>query len=256
MPRRIALTRGVSPAFARCELTHLAREPIDVARAGAQHAGYTALLASIGCEVMALPPDDTSPDCVFVEDVAIVLPEIAVLARPGAPSRRGEVPPVARALARFRDLRRIDPPDTLDGGDVLRIDHDVLVGLSARTTAGAVAQLECLLHPLGYRVRGVAVRGCLHLKTAATQVAPGTVLLNPAWADATAFQGFRVLEVDPSEPMAANALLVGGDLIYPDTFPRTRATLESAGVTVRPLDVSEIAKAEGGVTCCSIVFEA
>lgn len=256
MPDTIAITRGVSAAFARCELTHLARSPIDVARARAQHAAYCEALEVLGCRVIALPPDEALPDCVFVEDVALVFDELAVVLRPGAASRRAEVDAVAEALGDFRTLHHIEAPDTMDGGDVLRLDHLVLVGLSSRTTSGAAAQLDALLRPRGYLVRGVRVKGCLHLKTAVTRVARDAVLLNPEWVDASLFAGYRVVEVDPSEPMAANALLVGDVVIHPQAFPLTRARLQAAGVAVHAVDVSEIAKAEGGVTCCSVVFRA
>lgn len=251
---RIAVTRGVSAAFARCELTHLARSPIDVGRARDQHAAYCASLASLGCTVISLPSDETLPDCVFVEDVALVVDELAVMTRPGAASRRAEVAEVARALAAFRPLRHIEAPDTIDGGDVLRLGREVFVGVSTRTTPGAVAQLEAVLHPLGYAVRAVAVEGCLHLKSAVTQIAPDAVLLNPAWVDASLFDAFRIVEVDPTEPMAANALLIGDGVVYPESFPLTRMRLEAAGVRLHAIDVSEMAKAEGGVTCCSLVF--
>jgi dimethylargininase len=254
VPERIAVTRGVSAAFADCELTHLARSPIDVDRARHQHEAYAACLASMGCTVIALPADAALPDCVFVEDVALVFDEVAVLARPGAASRRAEIAAVAHALAAFRTLRRIEPPDTIDGGDVLRLGREVFVGLSTRTTPGAVAQLEALLRPLDHVVRGVPVEACLHLKTAVTQIASDAVLLNPAWVDASWFDGFRIVEVDPAEPMAANALLVGAEVVYPEAFPLTRTRLQGIGLAVRTVDVSELAKAEGGVTCCSLVF--
>jgi dimethylargininase len=251
---RIALVRGVSPAFARCELTHLVRAPIDVARAREQHEAYVRCLASLGCSVIALPPDEALPDCVFVEDVALAFDEVALVTRPGAVSRRPETTAVAEALASFRPLRHIEPPGTLDGGDVLRLGPDVFVGVSSRTTGGAVAQLDAILRPLGYTVRAVAVEGCLHLKTAVTQVAHDTVLLNPAWVSASQFEGWRIVEVDPAEPMAANALLVGNVVVHPAAFPLTRRRLQAAGIPIRAVDVSEIAKAEGGVTCCSLVF--
>jgi dimethylargininase len=255
MPRRIALTREISPAFARCELTHVARSPIDVGRAREQHAAYSACLTSLGCTVVSLPADEALPDCVFVEDVALVFGEVAIATRPGAVSRRAETDAVAATLAAFRPLRRIEPPDTLDGGDVLRLGREVLVGVSTRTSGGAVAQLDAMLRPRGYAVRAVPFTDCLHLKTAVTQVAHHTVLLNPAWVDASLFGGWRIVEVDPDEPMAANALLVGTSVVYPAAFNRTRGRLEAAGIPTHVIDVSEIAKAEGGVTCCSLVFD-
>jgi dimethylargininase len=250
----IAITRGVSPALALCELTHLEREPIDVALAAAQHATYERTLESLECRIVALPPAPDLPDCVFVEDAAVVVDELAVITRPGAPSRRRETAAVAAALERYRPLAEIRGPGTADGGDVLRLGRRVLVGRSGRSNDEGIAQLAVLLEPHGYTVEGVGVTGCLHLKSAVTQVAPDAVLLNPLWVDPAVVAGWRVVEVDPAEPYAANALLVGETAIYPAAFPRTAERLAAAGVRLLTLDVSELAKAEGAVTCCSIVL--
>ena len=251
-----AVTRRVSPAIVRCELTHLERRAIDVERAEGQHRAYEALLAGLGCTVHSLPAEPDLPDSVFVEDAAVVLPELAVITRPGAPSRRPETAGVAAALAPYRTLARIEPPGTLDGGDVLAAGRRVFVGRSTRSDAEGVAQLRRLLEPHGYTVESVEVRGCLHLKSAVTQVASDAMLVNPAWVDTAAFGAWRLVEVDTAEPFAANALLVAGRAVYPEAFPRTRARLAAAGVEVAAVDVSELAKAEGAVTCCSLVFEA
>lgn len=254
----LALTRGISSAFARCELTHLGREPIDLARARAEHAGYCALLAELGCAVEEIASDPELPDCVFVEDTAVVVDELAVMARPGAVSRRGELPAVEAALARHRRLgrveARIEAPGTLDGGDVLVAGRRVFVGRSERTNAAGIEQLRGHLAPQGYTVEAVAVRGCLHLKSAVTQVAPELLLVHREWLDTAVLSGFELLEVDPGEPFAANALLIRDVVVLPDAFPRTLRLLEARGLTVVPVAVSEIAKAEGGVTCCSLLL--
>ena len=252
---RIALTREVSASLARCELTYRSREPIDVLRARTQHRAYEDLLRSLGCEVRRLPEEPDLPDAVFVEDTAVVVDELAVITRPGAESRRGEVRSVADALAAWRPLRAIEAPGTLDGGDVLVIERSVFVGLSTRTDEEGVRQLAQALAPHGYSVRPLTVRSCLHLKSAATRVAPGTVLLNPEWVDERAFGAFGRIEVDPAEPWAANALAVGGSVVYDAAFPRTRDRLVRGGLDVREVDASELARAEGGVTCCSLVLE-
>jgi dimethylargininase len=251
-----ALTRAVPPTLARCELTHQEREPIDVALAAAQHERYEQALAALGCTVERLPPEPELPDSVFVEDVAVVLDEAAVVTRPGAASRRPETASVIEALRAYRDLVRVEPPGTLEGGDVLRLGSVVYVGLSTRSNAVGIEQLRTLLRPLGYEVRAVAMRGCLHLKTAVTLAADGTLLLNPAWVDPAAFPGFDHVAVDPAEAAAANVLRVGGEVIIPAHHPRTRERLESRGIVTRPVDVSELAKAEAGVTCCSLIFDA
>lgn len=252
----IAITREVSPAIADCELTHLEREPIDPARAAAQHHEYELCLQQLGCRVQRLPVEPTLPDSVFVEDAAIVLEELAVITRPGAASRRPEVVSVARALEPYRQLAFIESPGTLDGGDVLRLGKTLFVGLTQRTNSEGIRQLATLLAPFGYEVRAVPLADCLHLKTAVTQVAGDTLLINRTWIDDSVFAGWKLIDVDAAEPFAANALLIGGGVIYPTSFPATRLKLEQHKVNVLAVDVSELGKAEGGVTCCSLIFSA
>ena len=241
-------------AIEQCELTHLERTPIDYARACAQHDEYEALLRELGCEVIALPEEPDLPDSVFVEDTAVVLPEVAVITRPGAGTRRDETPTIAKALHPFRDLLFVRAPATLDGGDVLVLGNRVFVGQTPRSSAAGITALGELLAPLGYSVEGVPVDGCLHLKSAATAIGEGAVLANPEWVDPAALGAGLVIESDPSEPFGANAVLVGDTLIHPAEFPRTQERLAAAGFTVRPVAAGELAKAEGGVTCCSLVF--
>jgi dimethylargininase len=246
----------VSARIGACELTHLERGAIDVDLARAQHRAYEDALAKIGCRVDSLPALDDLPDSVFVEDAAIVLDEIAIVTRPGAESRRPEAALLAPAVANYRRVTFIQAPGTLDGGDVLRIGRWIFVGQSGRSNESGVEQLRAVAWPYGYTVTAVPVSGCLHLKSAITEVAPGAVLLNPAWVDPSAFGHVTVMEVDPGEPYGANGLLAGGRLIYPESFPATRRRLEDAGIDVVPVDVSELQKAEGAVTCCSLVFSA
>ena len=253
---RLAFTRDVDPALADCELSFVDRAPIDIALAHRQHAAYRDALASLGCEVRVLPAAPGHPDSVFVEDTALVLDEVAVITRPGAASRRGEVESVADALQDFRPLRRIEAPGTIDGGDVMRVGRTLYVGRSARSNTDAMAQLQTLAAPHGYRVEPVDIRGCLHLKSAVTCIAERTLLIQPEWIDRASFPGFEIIEVDAEEEHAANTLRIGDAIVYPDCFPRTRERIERAGVRVVAVDVSELQKAEGAVTCCSLVFEA
>ncbi len=250
----IALTREVPPALADCELTHLPRRPIDVAAAAAEHRAYEAVLADLGCRVVRLPALPEQPDSVFVEDTAVVVDELAVVARPGAPSRRAETASTEAWLRDHRPLARIEAPACLDGGDVLRVGRRVLVGRSGRTDEEGLRQLADLLRPLGYEVDGVEVRGCLHLKSAAAAIGPQAVLLNPDRVDPGAFRGLSLLEVHPDEPEAANALPIGSTLVCPAGAPRTRRRLEAAGLAVVEVGIAELAKAEAGVTCCSIIL--
>lgn len=254
-PLLIAFTRAVPPAITRCELTHLDRDPIDPARAVAQHGRYEEALAALGCTVRRLAPEPGLPDSVFVEDAAFVLPEVAVLARPGAASRRAEVASVAEALRPYRRLAAVEAPGTLDGGDVLAVGDRLYIGRSARTNDEAIQQVRALVAPFGYTVVAVPVTGCLHLKTAVTLVADGTVLLNPAWVDPAPFDGLTCIPVSPAESFAANAVRVGDAVLFPSAFPHTRRRLEDAGLAVRTVDASELAKAEAGLTCCSLLVQ-
>jgi len=253
---RIAVTREVSAALPRCELSHLPRRPIDLALARQQHRRYQETLAALDCRIVSLPELPEQADAVFVEDTAVVLPEVAVITRPGAESRRAETESMSQLLAGYRHLVFLEEPATLDGGDVLRIGKRLYVGLSGRSNKAGVEQLAAAVKSFGYSVEGVALTGCLHLKTAATLVAPDRLLLNPAWVEGRAFKGVAFTEVDPAEPPAGNAVLVGEAVVYPESFPRTRERLEKLKLRLHTVDMSETEKAEGGVTCCSIIFDA
>jgi dimethylargininase len=252
----VAITRQVSPSIARCELTHLDRLPIDLETARAQHRAYEKTLAGLGCEVRSLPPEPDLPDSMFVEDPAVVLDGVAVIARSGAESRRPEADSIAAALESFRPLDHVAAPGTLDGGDVLVVGRTLFVGRSSRTNPEGAEQLRRIAAPHGYTVAGVDVNECLHLKSAATRVGERILLANRAWVDTDAFGDAEIIEVDPAEPAAANALLVGETVVLPAAYPRTRDRLQAHGIATVALDVSEVIKAEGGVTCCSLIFEA
>lgn len=251
----IALLREVSPQLARCELSFLARAPIDAGRARAQHARYAAELSALGCTLEWLEPLPQHADGVFVEDTAVVLPEVAVVTRPGAASRRGEVESTARALERHRPVRRIAPPGCLEGGDVVRIGRELYVGASQRTNPEGIAGLAAALEPWGYRVQEVAMRGCLHLKSACSFIPPDFLLVNPVWIDPQAFGTHRVVAVAGGEAFAANTLTLQGVTLMSAAFPGTRRALEEAGIAVRALDVSELQKAEAALTCLSLILE-
>lgn len=252
----IAITREVSASMADCQLSFVERQPIDLALARRQHAAYQQALREAGCEVIALPAADALPDAVFVEDVALVFDEVALMTRPGAPSRRAEGESVATALSPWRPLLPLQAPATLDGGDVLRLGRSVYVGASARSNDAAIDALRSALSPWGYRVIQVPMRECLHLKSAVTALDDHCLLINPDWVDPAHFGACQILEVDAAEAHAANILRIGSHWIYPACFPRTSARLRAAGYAPREVDVSELQKAEGAVTCCSLVFEA
>jgi dimethylargininase len=257
MAHPLALTRAISPAMADCELTHLPRVPIDVDKAVAQHAAYEQALTGLGCRVTRLPAAPDSPDSVFIEDTAIVLDEIAVIARPGAASRRAETAGVEEVLKHERVIARIEAPGTLDGGDVLVVGRAVFVGATARTNVPGTEQLRRILEHFGYatQVIDVDAAGCLHLKSAVTAVSDHVLLLNRAWVADGAFREYDLVDVNPQEPSAANVVRVGGRLLYSAAFPWTLERLRGRSVDVTAVDVSELAKAEGAVTCCSLIMK-
>jgi dimethylargininase len=250
-----ALVRAPAESLAGCELSYLARAAIDAPRARRQHDVYVGTLAELGCRIEWLPSLPEHPDGVFVEDAAVVVPEVAVLTRPGVESRRGEVPSLGSALAGRRRTVSVSAPGTLEGGDVLRIGRTLYVGDSARSNAAGVAQLAAALAPFGYVVRAVAMQGCLHLKSAATFIAPDLLLANPAWVDPASFAVRRVIAVAPEEEFGANTLTIAGTTLVSADYPLTRARLEQGGVRTRTLDVSELHKAEAALTCLSVLLE-
>ncbi len=260
MSERIAIVRRPAPTLAdRCELTFLERTPIDFETLDRQHAAYRDALATAGARVIVLDAIASAPDSVFVEDTAVVLDEVAILARPGVASRKHEPALIEAALAaKRRRIERIEAPGTLDGGDVLVVGERMFVGLSGRTNQAGLESLAKIALRYGYRVTPVRVHGSLHLKTACTALDATTILLNPAWVDAAAFADFERIEVNAEEPFAANILPVGSVLIANAAFPRTlervHAHARISGQRVVPVDMSEFGKAEAGLTCMSLVF--
>jgi dimethylargininase len=250
-----AITRAVSPALVHCELSFIDRKPIDLARAQEQHHAYESLLETLGARLISLPAEPALPDSMFVEDPAIVLDELAVIFPLGTESRRPESASLAQALSEFRKLEYVSLPGTLEGGDVLGIGRKLYVGLTKRSNAEGLRQLAAILEPHGYEVIAVSVTGCLHLKSAVTCLGRHTLLANRMWFDTAPLAEFECIDVDPGEPHAANALALGGTVILPASFPRTRARLQARGFHVTPLDIAELQKAESGLTCSSLLFE-
>jgi len=237
-----------------CELTHLERRPIDIALAEKQHEEYEDALRKLDCEIVRAPELPFYPDSVFVEDCVIVVDELAIITRPGSERRRDETVSMAEVIEGYRTLYFIESPGLLDGGDVLQVGRQIWVGLSGRSNATAIEQMKAILTPHGYTVTGVPLTGCLHLKSAVTAVGPDTLLLNPDWVNPDIFEDFDIIETHPDEQGAANALLIGETVIFPADYPHTALRLAAAGIELLLVDNSEVIKAEGGVTCCSVVF--
>jgi len=250
----LAITRDISPRFNECEITHIDRTPIDLDIARAQHSQYVDKLKQLGCDVLELPAEDDLPDSVFVEDVAFILPHTAIITRPGADSRKPETESIIQALSPHTKLLHICEPATLDGGDVLVIGKNIFIGISTRSNQSAIDQLNELLKNDGYTVTGVQLIDCLHLKSAVTRVDDQTLLINKNWVDTDHFEKYELIEIDPSEPHAANCLPIGDSIIYPISFPKTRDKLTAHGYKIVSVEVDELAKAEGAVTCCSLIL--
>ena len=250
MPR--AFTRAVSPRIAECELTHLGRVPIDPAKAATQHAQYEQALADAGSDIVRLPELADDPDAVFVEDTALFLGEHAVITRPGIASRANETDSTAAGLATHFKVHRLQSGH-LDGGDVLRIGKRLYVRVSTRTNRTGIAALAELIRPLDYEVIEAQAGACLHLKTGATYAGDGVLLYDSATIDPAQFADVEPVAVEESS--AANCVRAGDRLILPAVNPRSADKLRSRGFTVVEVDVSELQKAEAGVTCMSLLDE-
>ena len=250
----VAITRPTGAELRECELTHSDRVPIDVDRACLQHDDYLDVLRSLGVQVVELPRLPGHPDAVFVEDTALVLPEVAVPLRPGAASRRGEVPSMAATLANYRECHHMEAPATLDGGDIIVFDKKVLVGQTTRSNPAGIAALSDLLSPFGYTVEAVPVRGVLHLKSAATVVDDETLIVFSPYVDLTGL-GARLLEVHPDEPQGANVVRVDDTLLVNASAPLTAALLAAHVDNIVEVHVDEFAKAEGAISCKGVIFE-
>jgi len=250
----IAITRPPTESIADCQLTHIGRDPIDVKLAIEQHKEYRELLAELGAEVVTLDPLDEHPDAVFVEDAVITLDEVAILCRMGAPTRRNETNNLEPIIAAYRQTHRMTEPAMLEGGDVIGAGRTLFVGKSTRTNDEGANQLRAFTESLGYNVVQVDVTGCLHLSTGASYLGDGVILANPEWIDASAFEGFDVIHVEQGDPWAANTMSVNGVIVMPESSPATAAMLNERGYTVRTVDISELMKAEGSMTCMRQLF--
>lgn len=250
----IALTHLPSPRMQQCELTYVSRSPIDHELAVEQHRAYCGMLSRCGAEVLVLDANRLMPDCCFVEDTALVLDELAVMMSMGAASRRDEGPAIEAELRKHRKIERLTPPALADGGDVLRSDRELLVGLSSRTNAAGAAGLAEIVQPYGYTVTAIPVAGRLHLKSACTALPDGSLLVNPTCIDTLKLRGHHYIEVPAQEADAANVLSVGNTVCLPTGSPRTAELIDRLGFAVQTVELSEFSKAEGGVTCLSLIL--
>lgn len=248
----IAFVRAPSPALQQGERSHIEREPIDFALALEQHSRYVQALKDTGATIIEAPAAPELPDSVFIEDTALVLGSLAIIARPGAESRRPEVAAVAATLSRYCEVADPPPGVYFDGGDILTVGRRVYVGRGKRTNQAAIDYLTTLLGTRNYEVVPVEVSGCLHLKSAVTNLGNDTVLIHTSWIPRAAFARHAQVEVHPQEAGAC-ALRVGEHLFMSSSYPRTARRVEAHGFTPRLLDLSEFHRAEGGLTCLSIL---
>jgi dimethylargininase len=251
-----AITREVSSSLPNCELSFIPRQPIDLAKARAQHHAYEELLRKLGARVISLPEEPDLPDSMFVEDPAIVLDELAVICSLGTETRRKEAPSLAAAMEKYRKLAFVKLPGLLEGGDVLQVGKRIFVGLTHRSNAEGIRQLAVIVSPFGYDLTAVPVAGCLHLKSAVSCLGGNTLLGNRAWFQWARLAGFDWVDVDPAEPHAANALAIGDTVVFPASFPRSKGRIEAQGFRVTPIEIGELQKAESGLTCSSLLFDA
>jgi dimethylargininase len=252
----LALTHIPSPQMQACELTYVSPAPIDIELAAQQHVQYCQTLRELGAGVVTLSDNRHLPDCTFIEDTAVALDEVAIITPMGTESRRTEPRAIATELAKYRQLVSIAPPAKLEGGDVLRIGRTLLVGQSSRSNNAGIAALTEAVRRWDYRVIAVPVHGCLHLKTACTALPDGRLLANRGWFDSDPIREFKILDVPSEEPFGANVALVGSRVLMSATHVRTADLLSRNGFQLRTIAISEFEKAEGGVTCLSILLNA
>ncbi|MFZ0626824.1 MAG: arginine deiminase family protein [Acidimicrobiia bacterium] len=251
----IAMLRGVPDTFDRAITRDPAARP-DVALARSQHDVYSRRLSEAGFDIELLPPDDRFPDSVFIEDAAVVVGAVAVITRPGAVSRKGETTAVADRLSRHFRLAEIEPPGTIDGGDVLMVGRNLYVGLSERTSRNGIDQLTAVARDQDMDVVTVPVVGALHLKSVVLPVAEETVVVTEGTVDVGLFDGLEIIREDPTERMQFSALPLGGDrVLVTASAPRTAGSVEKRGLETVPIDISEFQTADGGLTCMSILFD-
>ena len=247
-----ALVREIPDSFPDALSAQVPASPIDVVLARSQHAAYVSALATSGATITTVAADVAHPDCVFVEDTAVVIDGVALITQPGAPSRRGETEPIAAALARHVEVVRMTGDATLDGGDCMRVGNTIYVGASARTNSAGIARLTEVFS----RLRIVTVwlpANVLHLKCVCTPLGDDRMLLAEGSLAAAAFDA-RVIRVPAEETYAANAVAVGSHVLVAEGFPRTAEALAGAGFTVHAVPASEVRKADGSLTCQSVLF--
>jgi dimethylargininase len=241
-----SLTRGLSTAGLGLP---------EYKKALIQHREYINALEECGLQVRILEADERFPDCTFLEDVALLTPRCAIVLNPGAPSRKGETEGIDQILADYyQEVRRIQGPGTVEGGDILQVEDHYYIGLTARTNQAGAEEVIAILEEFGFRASTVPVRGLLHLKTGVAYLDQGRMIAVPEFIRQGIFQGHTLLEISPEENYAANCLCLNGKVILPEGCPSTEKVIGEMGYPIRKVDTSEFRKLDGGLSCLSLRF--
>jgi dimethylargininase len=246
-----AVTRNLGKSYVRCESCHPLRDTIDLPLAVEQHRTYCATLRDLGLEVIALPPDELHPDACFVEDTAVIHERKALICRAGVESRRGEEDSIADILGQYLSLRRAVAPATVEGGDVVHLEDRLLSGLSQRTNSEGVRQMG---EWLGVRVDTVEDPDMMHLKSHVTYLGRGFAIATREYASNPSLKGYEVIVVPEGDEYAADTLTIDDTVLMPARRERAHELVRKAGFKVIALDVSEMEKCDGALTCLSLIF--
>lgn len=250
------LTHVPSSNLNNCELTYLDSERIDIKKALIEHNSYCNMIKECGANVNIIEDNIDLADSVFVEDPIIVFDEVAIVTSMGVESRRKESQVLKDYFSKIREIKEIKLPSKIEGGDVLVIDKKVFVGLSPRTNESAIEELKNILKPYGYIVQSVKVDGCLHLKTGCTALDDKTILLNPNWVDVEVFSDYKIINIPSDEPFGANIMKINEYICMNEAFPKSIELVKALGYKVKTTDISEFVKAEAGLTCMSVRYNA
>lgn len=251
-----AIVRGIPNTFQDCVTLSLSHNTpkINVELARQQHATYCNTLEQLGLKLISIEADDALPDCCFTEDTAIVFGDLAIINYPGTSSRVAETVEMEKTLARLKRIYHLSPPATLDGGDVLKIDKKIFIGNSSRTNEEGIKQVAVIINPKGFEVIGVKIWNTLHLKSVCTYLGNGCIILAEGYLDDNIFSQYDKIIVPREEEYCANCLVVNGKVLIPKGFPKTKTLIEAKGFSVIELETSEAKKADGALTCSSIIF--
>ena len=246
-----ALVREPGDTYTSCLSSHPQHHTVDLIKARAQHANYCSVLSDLGLEVIRVPRDDLHPDACFVEDNAVVFGDKALICRMAKESRRGEQPGVAAVLEEYVEIKWAAAPATIEGGDVVHLGDRLICGVTERTNLEGVSQLRKWL---GVQVETIDDPGIMHLKSYVTSLGRGKVIATKKYSTHPALTGLEVLVIPDGEEYAADTLTVEDTVLMPAGYPRSYEMIRAAGYEVIPMDVGEIEKCDGALTCLSILF--